>query len=557
VPYYAQRVSVIGFDGYSVAVENDVAIPNNTDAILTAGTDGYSSHFISTDGYGHLIVVGDGVAGAPSGGIVTVQGVPGGEPINVTGMVMVGNPSVSLVDTTAPSYATYVGGMSSPSPPSYASGDLNPLSLNTAGGLRVDGSGVAQPVTASLYTADAFHRFRVSLPVRQWSSMAEYPSFEYLWESASTGAGSVTWQQYLSDHRLSTGGTSIGDTATRQTRRYMRYQPGRSLLIYQTFVMSAPQTNAVAEIGYYDGYNGIFLQRSGSALNIIRRTNVTGTPVDNIVPQSSWNMDRLNGTGPSGITYNPLTTNMIVIDLQWLGVGTVRVGFDFGDSVGIVWAHVFTNQNTITTVYMSTGCLPLRTAVYNTATASGIVTLDSICSSVMTEGTTSSQADTDAISELSASNGANLVSVAQTLVPIMSVRAATQYGGTGSGGQTNRGWVVPIKANIYCTQVDIYYEVWANATLTGASFAPQASYSIADFDTSATAINTSQAVLVTNGYVSSSHSSSSGGQLIASYDFPLVYSGLNMTQDMITIAAVSLTSGSNGVGATITWEERY
>lgn len=412
-------------------------------------------------------------------------------------------------------------------------------------------------ISSAISTADAFHRFRTSLPVRQWSSMAEYPSSPFLWEYTTTGAGSVIWQQYLSNHILSTGGTTTADSATRQTRRYMRYQPGRSLLIHQTFVMGPPQTNAVAEIGYYDGYNGIFFQRNSNTLNIIKRTNVTGTPVDHIISQANWNTDRLDGTGPSGITYNPLTTNILVIDLQWLGVGTVRFGFDFGDNVGLVWAHQFTNQNIISTVYMSTGCLPLRAAAYNTGTASGIVTISSICSSVVNEGIILSPADTDAVSQFSVGNGATLISVAQTLVPILSIRAATQYGGTGSGGQTNRGWVVPLKADIYSTQVDIYFEIWANATLMGASFVPRGPNSIADYDVSATNINTSSGFLVTSGYVSSSRSSSAGGQIVASYDYPFVYSGLNMVQDTLTIAAVSLTSGSNNVGVTVIWEERY
>src|SRR5271154_6708704 len=58
-----------------------------------------------------------------------------------------------------------------------------------------------------LPTADAFHRLRVSSPARQLSSMSEYPDFPFLWETATIDTGSVTWEQYLSSQRLSTGGT--------------------------------------------------------------------------------------------------------------------------------------------------------------------------------------------------------------------------------------------------------------------------------------------------------------------------------------------------------------
>jgi hypothetical protein len=50
--------------------------------------------------------------------------------------------------------------------------------------------------------------------------------------------------------------------------------------------------------------------------------------VDNeIVPQSQWNVDRLDGTGPSKVNIDFTKSQIFVTDYQWLGVGRVRFGF--------------------------------------------------------------------------------------------------------------------------------------------------------------------------------------------------------------------------------------
>jgi hypothetical protein len=47
----------------------------------------------------------------------------------------------------------WTGGVVSVAAPTYAAGQISPVSLNTAGGLRVDGSGVTQPVSGSVAVA--------------------------------------------------------------------------------------------------------------------------------------------------------------------------------------------------------------------------------------------------------------------------------------------------------------------------------------------------------------------------------------------------------------------
>lgn len=57
------------------------------------------------------------------------------------------NPSVGATAATPPTQATLAGGTVSTAAPTYVTGQMDPLSLTTAGALRTDSSGTTQPVS--------------------------------------------------------------------------------------------------------------------------------------------------------------------------------------------------------------------------------------------------------------------------------------------------------------------------------------------------------------------------------------------------------------------------
>lgn len=71
-------------------------------------------------------------------------------PIPVTGTITAVNSSVSATGATPPSDATYIAGSVTTAAPTYVSGQMDPLSLTTAGALRVDGSATTQPISGSV-----------------------------------------------------------------------------------------------------------------------------------------------------------------------------------------------------------------------------------------------------------------------------------------------------------------------------------------------------------------------------------------------------------------------
>jgi len=229
---------------------------------------------------------------------------------------------------------------------------------------------------------DAFGRLRVSNPLTIFDSK-NVMSKNDLFDEDLTGSGTVTYTANKSTVNLNVT-TASGDKVIRQSKRVMSYQPGKSLLILNTFVMNTPEADLKQKVGTFDANNGIFFYADGTTLKIVRRTYVTGSAVDTEISQSSWNGDKLDGTGASGYTLNVDKATILFTDYEWLGMGAVRVGFVI-DGKFIV-AHTFLNANDLTTVYMQTANLPIRYEIETTGTISGAAVLQQVCSTAMIEG---------------------------------------------------------------------------------------------------------------------------------------------------------------------------
>jgi len=229
---------------------------------------------------------------------------------------------------------------------------------------------------------DAFGRLRVSNPLTIFDSK-NVMSKNNLFDEDLTGSGTVTYTANKSTVNLNVT-TASGDKVIRQSKRVMSYQPGKSLLILNTFVMNTPEADLKQKVGTFDANNGIFFYADGTTLKIVRRTYVTGSAVDTEISQSSWNGDKLDGSGASGYSLNVDKATILFTDYEWLGMGAVRVGFVI-DGKFIV-AHTFLNANDLTTVYMQTANLPIRYEIETTGTISGAAVLQQVCSTAMIEG---------------------------------------------------------------------------------------------------------------------------------------------------------------------------
>ena len=229
---------------------------------------------------------------------------------------------------------------------------------------------------------DAFGRLRVSNPLTIFDSK-NIMSKNNLFDESLTGSGTVSYSANKSTVNLNVT-TVSGDKVIRQSKRVMSYQPGKSLLNLNTFVMNTQEENLSQRVGMFDANNGIFFEDTGAIYRFVRRTYVTGSPADTYANQGSWNGDNLDGTGPSGYDLSFDKATIMFMDYEWLGMGAVRCGFVI-DGKFIV-AHTFYNANSLDTVYMQTLNLPIRYEIETTGTITGAAVLQQVCSTVLIEG---------------------------------------------------------------------------------------------------------------------------------------------------------------------------
>jgi hypothetical protein len=314
--------------------------------------------------------------------------------------------------------------------------------------------GNGQLITIGGNNVDAFGRLRVSNPLTIFDSK-NIMSQNSLFNSTTASGGTVSYTANKSTVNLNVTEAASSKTV-RQSNRVMSYQPGKSLLIFNTFVMNTLTANLKQKVGLFDENNGIFFYADGTTLKIVRRTYTSGAPVDTEISQSSWNGDILNGTGASGFTLNPAASNILFIDVEWLGVGSVRVGFVINGQ--LITAHTFYNANSLTTVYMQTANLPIRYEIERAGTlTAGTYTLQQICSSCISEGGYSPQGLEQMIGTDTVSAGVNLTT-ANTYYNIVTIRI-----------KSSRPYAVIVPSGVDVLNIsngDFEWGLFVNATLT-------------------------------------------------------------------------------------------
>lgn len=233
---------------------------------------------------------------------------------------------------------------------------------------------------------DAFGRWRVSEPQTIFDSKQLYDNQPLFWDDQEVSGGGTA-----SSHSVNLAATTMQVSAStagkrvRQTFMRFNYQPGKSQLILCTGVLnfSGGGTGIKQAFGYFDDKNGLFLQNNEGTIQLVKRSYTSGSAVDTEVDQSDWNLDKMDGTGTSGVTLDFSKTQILFIDFEWLGVGRVRMGFVVDGK--IYYAHEFNHANNIAIVYMSTPNLPIRYEISNDGNG-GAAVMTHICSTVISEG---------------------------------------------------------------------------------------------------------------------------------------------------------------------------
>ena len=393
---------------------------------------------------------------------------------------------------------------------------------------------------------DAFNRLKISQPFTMFDSQHRY-QLNDKW-NLFTATGGYTGYSVNESAKMLGVTLTVGSKSTSETKRVFAYQPGKSLLIINTFAWPTKIHGLRRRVGYFGitggatsgvPYNGIYLEQNGLTLSV----NLASGSLETIttVNQSNWNGDKFDGTGASGRTIDVSKANIFWMDIEWLGVGDVRTGF-FVDGKPVV-AHTFHNDNIHPTTYMTTACLPIRHEIENLTGLTGSHISKQICSSVMSEAGYEGFSRRYNISK----GGANLTTLttAATQYPIIAIRLPS-----------NRldGVIIPsnisvvVEPGINNKPQTVQYRVLLNPTLTGGGWTAHYNGNV-EYNTGATSITGGTDII--GGYISSSGSFSLSN--INDFNFQLGRTQTGVS-DTFVLTLTPIESGTQ-ISADLSWFE--
>jgi hypothetical protein len=475
--------------------------------------------------------------------------------VTVGGTVSIGN-TVSISNTSF--YVTGVGstvniqGTVGIGTTGQVSINVNNAPVSNANPLPVTGT-LGISTTAVVSTAlpptqtDAFARLRVSNPLTLFDSSHRYRD-NNLWESLVVGTGSTVGFA-TTQGLINIGiGTTAGCSVIRETTKVFTYQPGKSLLVLNTFVLNAPKTNLRQRVGYFGDDNGMYLELDGNTLYFVERSLSTGTTTR--VAQSSWNIDTLLGAGhlnPSGITLDTTKAQILWMDIEWLGLGTVRMGFVINGQ--FIHCHSFHHANVIESTYITTASLPLRYEIANTGITTSVSTLKQVCSTVISEGGYELRGLQQAVG--TPITTPYTLSVAGTFYPIISIRLKSS---------PNRLDAIVILTALSLmglnNGVNYNWQVRASGTTSGGTWTSAGDDSAVEYKLNGTSISGGR--ILASGFFNSANQGSPTIDILkeALFKFQLERNGLTGTPYELTlVVAASPISSSEQVYASMDWEE--
>ena len=389
---------------------------------------------------------------------------------------------------------------------------------------------------------DAFGRMRISQPTTLFDSSHRYRD-NNLWSSLVVGTGS-TVGIITSQGLISIGiGTTAGCSVIRETTKVFSYQPGKSLLNLNTFIMNPPKTNLRQRVGYFGADNGLYFEIDGTTAYFVERSLSAGT--ETRVAQTDWNVDKLDGTGVSGITLDLAKAQILWMDIEWLGLGTVRMGFVINGKM--IHCHSFHHANLIETTYITTASLPLRYEIANTGITTSSSTLKQVCSTVISEGGYELRGLQQSISTPITSP--TTLTVAGTFYPIISLKLKS----------TRLDAIVILTAISMMgvnNGINYNWQVRASGTTSGGTWVSAGDDSSVEYNISGTSFSGGR--IVASGFFNSANQGSPSIDILkeALFKFQLERDGLTGIPYELTLAvAASPISSSEKVYASVDWEE--
>ena len=414
-------------------------------------------------------------------------------------------------------------------------------------------------------TLDAFNRLRVSYPTTildirfpgQNTGSASFLKNNLQICSDISGSYVGTY----GDSQLSINASGAGYYIS-QSRNYCVYQPGKSLLFMASGILDPSNNNYTTRIGYFDNVvpltnplfvkNGLYFEISGGICSVnIKNNSLTQ------INQIDWNIDKMNGTGLSGLTLDFRKTQLFVIDMEWLGVGRIRFGFYVYGK--IQYCHQVTNINSLTQPYTNSINLPICYSIHSTTAGGSSNNFKQICSTVISEG---GYAPLGRPFSISTGSPTPVTITSNVEEPILFLRGNT------SNTNYNHQNIIPKSISMICSSTNdlILYKLvlFLAGTYTGTTPSwnnVNANYSVAQYAGNlASGYNSTNGIVLDEGYFYGRgiNTFSALGDVFTSQVLQIT-SNITNDSDILVLTATFVTTGGSttNVFGTIAWQELY
>ncbi len=390
------------------------------------------------------------------------------------------------------------------------------------------------------------NRLKISNYQTDFFNTFQYGKETDVWDEATANGGFATWNTNTNWVDMAVTNT-LGSKVIRQTRNVMRYIPGRSSSLTYAVRFQTPVTGIRRRIGLFDEANGFYFEDAGvigadglPEYNVVVRTSTSGILVENRVPRSQWNGDRLDGLGNSGITADPDKVQMVSFEYEWYGAGQIAIGYVIDGFTHII--HTFNHANIATVPWSSTPFLPIRLEIENLTGVAGTHYLYQGSNSLISEGEATKLGIAQNVT--GPITGRTMAS-ANTFYPILSIRLKSS---------ALKGIVLPTffqAATIDNTSV--FYKLVRNATLTGANFINMPDVNaFTQYDVSATSYT--NGIDLDSGFVIAG-GGGTGIRLDRDTVYQLGRGSLGTVSDTLTLA-IACPNTNKAALAAMTWIEQ-
>jgi|SaaInlStandDraft_5_1057022.scaffolds.fasta_scaffold00852_3 hypothetical protein len=378
---------------------------------------------------------------------------------------------------------------------------------------------------------DTFNRLRIS-SLQTLYELTQIDNKNFLKEDEYTsGSGNATYNSNTSMVTLSVSG--IG-RVVRQSRLYTHYQPGKSFLILLTGILNNNNDPQVTtRLGYYDDNNGLFYECSNSTYYVVMRSNTSGSVINTKITQNNWNIDTMDGNGPSRINIDFTKYLIFTINFSWLGAGIVNIGVYYAGTHYLI--HCFRNTD-ILVPYIRTPHLPGRYEIINTE-ATGNGDIIEACMSINSETSQNVIGQTFSIGTTSART------INGTEDYVMSIRLK----------DNERKNIILKTISLICnTKGNIEYKIYlvlspSTNPITDSSFQNVNIHSGVQYDISGTVFDTTNAIVLYQSYFSSIENI--GTRQLSDKNDPIyLTAGINIDSyksDYIVITGRNITGTNN------------